>query len=177
MARDLRRGKLGSRRKYNFIFIIFCNYFGLYVDYNFFNEVNFMTKGVVMLFFGCSFILFVGATFLFIKNESSNSKLALDTVKSSDNKMDKFIELSQGFQNADMVITNILKQQQEELDKIKNKIEWLEMKSNIKSSKPIKIEPVTIRLIYKKSSKVLTSEAATTKVIKSVREKMKGINQ
>jgi hypothetical protein len=42
---------------------------------------------------------------------------------------------------------------------------------------PLKIEPITVNIVYRKKAKVLDDKTVKTKVIKSVRDKMKSVSQ
>lgn len=139
------------------------------------------TKGVnVMLFFICSFILFVGTTFWFVWSENSTAKQAVVVAREAVIKADTFDDKIAELRKADEYNGKHLEETRQILDKLTKRIEWAEMKASIpttkivQSTQPLKVEPITVNVVYKRKQNKVTAE---TKVIKSVRDKMKSVNQ
>lgn len=130
-----------------------------------------------MLFFIFSFILFVGATIVFIRQEDSYAKKSLAVSNQSASSVEQKIE---ELKSVDTYTAKHLEETRDILDNLTKRIEWAEMKASVpqtkivQSSHPLKVEPITINVVYKRKANKVTAE---TKVIKSVRDKMKSVNQ
>lgn len=133
-----------------------------------------------MIFFIFSFILFVGTTFWFVWSENSTAVKAVNMAKEATIKADGFQDTILELKKADEYQGKHLAETRDVLDKLTKRIEWAEMKASIpqtkivQSSQPMKIEPITVNVVYKRKANKVTAE---TKVIKSVRDKMKSVNQ
>ena len=145
-----------------------------------------MKQGVnVMLFFICAFVLFVGTTFWFVWSENSIARQAKNLAASAINHADKFEEKIAELKSVDIYTAKHLDETRQILDKMSKRIEWAEMKASVPTTKivqapqtsPLKVEPITVNVVYRRPAKKLDDKAVKTKVIKSVRDKMKSVNQ
>lgn len=156
-------------------------------------------KGVVtmdaIIFFILAFLIFVGMTVWFLRSEQSKASQAL--IKSEESQLvfesiDRTVqelkkELTQMNAKYQMAIEAMVKVEGNS-EKLKGKIEWLEMKANNHKPLPSKIilaqeKPIQFQVVYRESrgkqkpKPKLTENEAKQAIVKKIQYQMNELNQ
>lgn len=133
-------------------------------------------KGVSMILFAVAFVLFVGAAFWAINTDNQRVKDACDKADTSAKSVDEMTkQMSVQMKSMELelrAIRETVLAQSTDNTKLKQKVEWLEMKANAQAQKLLEpSKPIQVSLVYRKAEPKKKAD-----VITNIKKKLKELD-
>lgn len=143
-------------------------------------------RGATMGLFWAALVLFIGATLMLNRQQTNDAKAAKIIAANAEMRVSRFDERVGSLEKSEYKVNEILAQHQAIYEKLQQKYELLDVKTNAMRTHaphiaPIQVQPIELRVVYRKAKQrpyvPSRPDPTAEKVIQGVKDKLKRVRQ